>query len=116
MKRTASLFIILVSALLLAGWRAPIASNCDRCGTLWKIQGLQNRTCPPCRLHLVDRVDTQDSITYGTDPDAERAMQDQAREEKEKEDKAWMMLQHMYIDQNTGKRRQPAKQDNPPSQ
>lgn len=96
MKGTAFFFMILMSGLILIGWSACIASNCEEPGPL-KIQSLQNRTSLPHRLLLADRTDTKDSIIYGTDPDMERAMEEQAREEKEKEDKAWNMLQHMQL-------------------
>jgi hypothetical protein len=45
----------------------------------------------------------------------ERAMDDQIREEKEKEDKAWKMLQNMNVYKDTGKPPRSAPQDNVPS-
>jgi ADP-heptose:LPS heptosyltransferase len=103
MKGSAFVFIILVSALLLAGWPAPIAFNSDESGTLLKIKSLQNRIDPPPRQLLADRTDTKDEIIYGTDPEMERAMAKQAKEEKEKEEKAWIMLQNMNLRINSGK-------------
>ncbi len=113
MKGTAFVFIILVSALLLAGWLTPMASNSDESGTLLKTKSLQNRIGPsPGRL-LADRTDTKDAIIYGTDPGMERAMEEQARKEQEKEEKAWIMLQHMNLNNNNnnnGNRPRPNKQ------
>jgi hypothetical protein len=114
MKGTAFLFIILISGLLLVDWRARIAPNSDESGRVLKIQSLENRTSPPHRLLLADRTDTKDRIIYGTDPDMERAMEEQAREEKEKEDKAWMMLQHMYLNKDSGKSPRSTQPDNAP--
>ncbi|MGA3113135.1 MAG: hypothetical protein ABSF90_01745 [Syntrophobacteraceae bacterium] len=81
-----------------------------------KIQSLQNRISPAHRLLLADRTDTKDSITYGTDPDMERAMEEQARAEKEKEDKAWNMLQHMQLYKDNGRPPRPAQPNNTPPQ
>jgi hypothetical protein len=114
MKGTAFLFIILISVLILAGWRAPIASSSDGSGTLLKIQSLENRISPPPRQLLADRTDTQDDIIYGTDPDMERAMEEQAKKEQEKEDKAWNMLQHMYLNKDNGKNPKSTQPDNAP--
>jgi hypothetical protein len=115
MKGTAFFLMTLISGLLLIGWSACIASNCEEPGPL-KIQSLQNRTSLPHRLLLADRTDTKDSIIYGTDPDMERAMEEQAREEKEKEDKAWNMLQHMqlYKDDRKPPRASPPNNNTPP--
>lgn len=114
MKGTAFLFIILISALLLAGWRAPIASNSDESGTLLKIQSLGNRIGPPPRQLLADRTDTKDDIIYSTDPGMERAMEEQARKEQEKEEKSWNMLQHMYLNKDIGKSPKSTQPDNAP--
>ncbi|MFZ0931689.1 MAG: hypothetical protein WAN11_24030 [Syntrophobacteraceae bacterium] len=115
MKGTAFVFMVFISGLLLAGLPARLASNSEGPGPL-KIQSLQNRISPAHRLLLADRTDTKDSITYGTDPDMERAMEEQAREEKEKEDKAWNMLQHMQLYKDNGKPSRPAQPNNTPPQ
>ncbi len=114
MKGAAFLFTILISALLLAGWRTPIASSSEGAGTLLKIQNPGNRIGPPPRQFLADRTDTQDAIILGTDPEMDRAMEEQARKEQEKEDKAWNMLQHMYIDRDIGRRPKTTQPDNAP--
>jgi hypothetical protein len=114
MKGTAFLFVVIVSALLLAGWRAPIASGSKEPGTPLKIQGLQNRTGQPLRQLLADRTDTKDGISYSTDPEMERAMEQQAKEEKEKEEKSWKMLQHMYLYKDSGKSPRSTQPDNAP--
>ncbi|MGC9195959.1 MAG: hypothetical protein ACP5IL_10960 [Syntrophobacteraceae bacterium] len=44
---------------------------------------------------LADRVETNDSITYSTDPRMEEKMRRENEEEKEKEYNSWKMLQNM---------------------
>ncbi|MGO8944370.1 MAG: hypothetical protein ACLQJ7_11940 [Syntrophobacteraceae bacterium] len=100
MKETAFFFLILVSVLLLVGWLAPIACSSEESATPSKTESLQNRISPPSRLLLADRIDTEDHISYGTDPGMERTMAERAREEKEKERQAWIMLQHMNLNNN----------------
>ncbi|MGA2936872.1 MAG: hypothetical protein ABSF52_07215 [Syntrophobacteraceae bacterium] len=114
MKGTAFLFIILISALLFAEWRAPIASSSEGSGTLLRIQSLENRIGPPPRQLLADRTDTQDDIIYSTDPRMDRAMEEQARKEQEKEDKAWNMLQNMYLNKDIRKSPKSTQPDNAP--
>jgi hypothetical protein len=114
MKGTAFFFIILISSLLLMDWRANIASDSEESGRLLKIQSPESRISPPHRLLLADRTDTKEHIIYGTDPDMERAMEEQAREEKEKEDKSWNMLQHLYLYKDVGKPARPAQPNNIP--
>ena len=63
---------------------------------------------PACSLQIVPIQKTD--IIYGTDPGMERAMEEQAREEKEKEDKAWKMLQHMNLYNDSGKNPRSTKQ------
>ena len=48
-------------------------------------------------LLLADRTEKEDRIILGTDPEMERAMDDQIKQEQEKEDKAWKMLENMNI-------------------
>jgi hypothetical protein len=103
MKGSAFIFIILVSAILIAGWQAPVACGSNESGALLKIQSLENRTGSPPRQLLADRTDTKDDIIYSTDPEMERAMDQQIKEEKDKEEKAWNMLQHMYLYKDVGK-------------
>jgi hypothetical protein len=116
MKGTPFLHIVLISGLLLAGWRVCMASNSDASGTLLKIQTHGNRIDRPTRLLLADRTDTKEDIIYSTDPDMERAMEEQARKEKEKEDKSWKMLQHMYLYKDVEKHPRPAQPDKIPPQ
>ena len=101
MKGTAFVFIIPVLALLLVGWLAPIASSSKESATPSKTESLQNRISPPHQLLLADRIDTEDHISYGTDPGMERTMAERAREEKEQ--KAWIMLQHMNLNNDNGR-------------
>lgn len=56
------------------------------------------------RQILADRTETKDSIIYSTDPEMDRVMEERAREEKEKEAKAWQMLQNMNIYKDMQKR------------
>jgi hypothetical protein len=97
MKGAALLVFLLTAWLPTVGQHACMASSSDTAGTLLKAQSRQNRPCPAPRLLFAVRADTEDRITYGTDPDMERAMEEQDKLEKEKEDKAWEMLQHMNI-------------------
>ncbi|MGA2400589.1 MAG: hypothetical protein ABSG91_02645 [Syntrophobacteraceae bacterium] len=116
MKGIGFMFVILISGLLvLAGWTAGIASNSDEAGTLSKTKTLENRIGPPRQL-MADRIDTKDSIIYGTDPDMERAMDEQAREEKEKEKEAWKMLQNMQLYQNIKRPPRSTQPDTTPQQ
>ncbi len=103
MKGTAFVFIIIVLALLLSGWPAPIASSSEESATPSNSKSLQNLISPPSRILLADRTDTEDSISYGTDPRADRVAAERAREEKEKEQQAWIMLQHMYLNNDNGR-------------
>ena len=97
MKGTAFIFIILTSGLLIVGARADIASNSDTARTSFNTQSRQERIRPDSRVFIADRIETQDRIIYGTDPGMERAMTEQERFEKEKEDKSWDMLRNMNI-------------------
>ena len=103
MKGTTFLIVLLISGLVLAFGRAGTAFDSDAAGSLSKTQTLENRTSPPRQL-MADRTDTNDRIIYGTDPEMDRAMDEQQREEKEKEEKAWNMLQHMNIYKDSGKK------------
>ncbi|HIJ77204.1 MAG TPA: hypothetical protein HPP81_10900 [Deltaproteobacteria bacterium] len=105
MKGTAFFFLILVSVLLLVGWLAPIASSSEESATPSKTESLQNRISPHPLMLLADRIDTEDHISYGTDPGMERTMAERAREEKEKERQAWIMLQHMNLNNDNGRSR-----------
>ena len=116
MKGTAFLIVLLISGLLvLALWRTGTAFNPDEAGSLSKTQTLENRVSPPRQL-MADRADTKDNIIYGTDPEMERAMEEQARKERDKEEKAWKMLQNMNIYQNIGKNPHSTQPDKAPSQ
>ena len=54
-------------------------------------------------LLFAERTETRDSIIYETDPEMERAMDEQAWIEKEKEQEAWKMLQQMNPYKNNSK-------------
>jgi hypothetical protein len=110
MKETTFLIVLLISGLVLAFGRAGTAFNLDAAGSS-KTQTMENRTSPPRQL-MADRTETKDRIIYGTDPEMERAMDQQIREEKEKEEKAWNMLQHMNIYQDSGKKPHPGQPSN----
>jgi len=116
MKKNAVLCIILIPGFLLAGWRVSMASTSDGTGTALQKQTCENRIDPPLRQILADRTDTKDSVIYSTDPEMERAMEEQAREEKEKEEKAWKMLQNMNIYKDERKRSPRTQPDNTPAQ
>jgi hypothetical protein len=116
MKKTIFLVIMLVPGLLVfALWRANTAFSSDAAGSLSKTQILGNAMNPPRQL-MAERTDNKDSITYGTDPEMERAMAEQERHEKEKEENAWKMLQNMNIYQGGRKNPHPNQPDNTPSQ
>jgi len=115
MQRTTFLIVLLISGLVLAFGRAGTAFDSDAAGSLSKTQTLENRTSPPRQL-MADRTDTNDRIIYGTDPEMDRAMDEQQREEKEKEEKAWQMLQHMNLYNDNGRRPHSAHPDNAPPQ
>ncbi len=114
MKGTAFLFIIFASGLLVAG--ACMASNPDTAGTSFKTQSRQERLRPDSRLLIAERTDMEDRITYGTDPEMERAMAEQERHEKEKEEKAWQMLQNMNIYKSSKKSQGSNQTDKTPQQ
>ena len=116
MKGTTFLIVLLISGLfVLALWRAGTAFNSDEAGPLSKTQSLENRMSPD-RQFLVDRADTKDNIIYGTDPEMERAMEEQERHEKEKEEKAWKMLQNMNLYNGIGKSPHSTQPNNAPPQ
>lgn len=115
MKGTAFLIVLLISGLVLAFGRAGTAFNPDAAGSLSRTQTLENRTSQPRQL-MADRTETKDRIIYGTDPEMERAMDEQQREEKEKEEKAWNMLQHMNIYKDNGKKTRPTQPGDTPPQ
>jgi hypothetical protein len=115
MKGTTFLIVLLVCGLVLAFGRAGTASNSDAAGSLSKTQTLENRTSQPRQL-MADRTETKDRIIYGTDPEMERAMEEQQREEKEKEEKAWNMLQHMNIYKDNGRKPHSAQPGDTPPQ
>jgi hypothetical protein len=115
MKGTTVLIVLLVSGLVLAFGRAGHAFNPDAAGSLSKTQTLESRASQHPQL-MADRTETKDRIIYGTDPEMERAMEEQQREEKEKEEKAWNMLQHMNIYKDNEKKPRPAQPGNTPPQ
>ena len=60
-------------------------------------------------LILADRVEKEDSVLYGTDSDPAFSQEEQEREEKLKEEKAWQMLDNMNVYQGNGKKRPPPR-------
>lgn len=102
MKGAALLVFVLTACLLIVGQRTCKASDSDTAGTVLKTESSQNRPGPAPSLLLAVRTDTEDRIIYGTDPEMERAMDEQEKFEKEKENKAWEMLQHMNVYQGLG--------------
>ncbi len=90
-------FIICLGLIILMGALRGIDSASEETGTVDEVQTGRARICASqCQL-LADRTETKDRIIYGTDHDMERAMEDQERIEKEKEENAWRMLQNMNI-------------------
>ena len=104
---------MLISGLVLAFGRAGTAFNPVAAGHYQELKPW-NRTSQP-RLLLADRTETKDRIIYGTDPEMERATDEQQREEKEKEEKAWNMLQHMNIYKDNGKKTRPTQPGDTPT-
>ena len=51
----------------------------------------------PRGLLLAERVETRDQIIYKTDSGAGKTFQELEREEKEKEDRSWQMLENIEI-------------------
>lgn len=69
-----------------------------------KLEALSpHRTASGSSLMLADRIDTQDGVLLTTDPEMDRAAREQELHEKEKEEKAWQMLQNMNIYKKSGK-------------
>jgi hypothetical protein len=104
MKRTAFLSPVLLGLLLGLGPGFVVCSPvCP--GAPFEVPVPVDRTASAPRLLLSDRVETGERIIYGTDPEMERAMDEQIQEEKEKEEKAWKMLQQMNVSKEEKKRR-----------
>ncbi len=98
MNKTALAFVIIpLGVVVLAGVFGGINSNSDSSGAILEIQTCGNRCGIAPFLLLADRTDTKDRIIYGTDSDMERAMEDQEKMEREKEENAWRMLQNMNL-------------------
>jgi hypothetical protein len=79
-----------------------------------KIRSTHNRKAFPTLL--ANRTETHDSVTYTTDPNLERAMKKEDREEQEKENKSWEMLQNIPYYAPGRKPRPPAQPHATPSQ
>ncbi|MHC1726652.1 MAG: hypothetical protein AB9866_11670 [Syntrophobacteraceae bacterium] len=56
---------------------------------------------------FADRTEQRDSVIYQTDPEMERSAEDQEMEEKRKEERAWRMLENIYLQQEPAKRARP---------
>ncbi len=62
-------------------------------------------------LHLAYKVETRDSVEYGTDPEQDRWSEEQEREERIKQERSWRMLENMNIYKKSPGRR-PSTQSN----
>lgn len=90
MKGSAFVLTLLIAGLAVAGlWVCTVANPGVSFASL-KIQKAGQTL-------LADRIETDDSVTYTTDPDLEKAKKKEDREEKEKEANSWKMLQHMEL-------------------
>ncbi len=91
MKGSAFLPVVLIACLALYGGRV--------CKALRPGAPLPSLTAKSraARILLADRIETDDSVTYTTDPKMEKESREEEREEKEKEKNSWKMLQHMYL-------------------
>lgn len=102
MKGSAFALVVLIFSLTVAGWLACAVSD------------------PGARKGgqtlLADRVETEDSVTYTTDPDLDRTMKKEDREEKAKEENSWKMLQNMHLYGPAGKQPSSTGQSASPSQ
>ncbi len=134
MKRNTFVSIVLTLGLLFGGWRVCAASGSETPGAPFEIQTRQevidhiscldrmpDYLCSWCQsapvrelLLLADRTEKEDRIILGTDPEMERAMDDQIKQEQEKEDKAWKMLENMNIYKDNQKGRNSTPQDKVP--
>ena len=105
---------LLIACLTVVGWRVSGVSDpgAPRLHLKTQLQGSGKSG----RTLLADRTETDDSVTYTTDPKAERQTKKEEREEKGKERNSWKMLQHMYLYGPAGKRPPPAQQGATPSQ
>ena len=114
MKRVSLLCIILLG-LLFGGWAVKGAFGPEKNAAFLNIRpsanccNLASANCCNLaqRLQFADRTETEEQVTYGSGPQNEHAMDERIREEKEKEDKAWKMLQ------NEERRRRPPKNAHP---
>ncbi|MDR3556721.1 MAG: hypothetical protein P4L55_18365 [Syntrophobacteraceae bacterium] len=84
---------VLLAGLAIEGFQACAGSYPPARPPESKSQSTHSRKAVPTLL--ADRTETRDSITYTTDPNLERAMKKEDREEQEKENKSWKMLQNM---------------------
>ena len=89
---------MLISALIATG---TVPDGLIRSGTS-PSRSEQEHSGPGTFL-LAEIADTEEHIIYRTDPDLEREAEEQAQEEKNKEDKAWRMLDNTYIFKGDGK-------------
>lgn len=67
------------------------------------------------KQQLAERRDQKERIIYQTDPESERETEDRKMEEKQKEERAWRMLENTYIEEKWEKRRRHPRRipDNP---
>lgn len=57
------------------------------------------------KQQFAERLDQKERIIYQTDPELERESEDRKLEEKQKEERAWRMLENTYIEEKWEKRR-----------
>ncbi len=66
------------------------------------------------KQQFAERLDQKDRIIYQTDPELERESEDRKMEEKQKEERAWRMLENTYIEEKREKRRHPRRNPDEP--
>lgn len=80
-------------------------------------RGTEPRNGSSPTLYLAYKVETRDSIEYGTDPEQDRWSEEQEREERIKQERSWRMLENMNIyKKSPGRRPSPSTQSNDQAQ
>ena len=92
MKRKA---LALIACLAAAGWMAYAPPGAFRTPSLRRGGVCPRPIVNTRKTLLADCVVTGDSVTYTTDPEAERQTKREERDEKQKERNSWKMLQNM---------------------
>lgn len=113
MKGGAFVLVVLIAGLMVAGRQVCTVSKQG----FFRAPSMQSQgKRKAAQTLLADRIETNDSLIYTTDPDLERAMNREDKEEREKEYNSWKMLQHMYLNGSVRKRPPSADQGASPSQ